>query len=293
MNSRRTRAIASAIGLMVVWGSTFAITKASVVEIPPLALSALRFLIAAAVLIPIVMARGGLANIPRPLPLGPLALMALTGVAIFHVGFNYALLYGSASQGAIVFALVPAAIALAAVTFLRERPSPRRIAGMVLSFAGVALVVAAGRGGAASPNPLLGALWMLLGVAAWAIYTVVAKRLAGMDQVVVIAGTSAIGAAMLIPAAIVELWNRPLPNPTPRGWLGALFLGVVASAIAFVVYSRILRELEASLVGVFMNLDPIVGVLVAVLFLGETLTPRQIIGGVIAVAGMWLSAAEG
>jgi drug/metabolite transporter (DMT)-like permease len=91
----------------------------------------------------------------------------------------------------------------------------------------------------------------------------------------------------------VELWNRPLPNPTPRGWLGALFLGVVASAIAFVVYSRILRELEASLVGVFMNLDPIVGVLVAVLFLGETLTPRQIIGGVIAVAGMWLSAAEG
>lgn len=291
--SRRTRAIASAIGLMVVWGSTFAITKAAVVEIPPVTLSALRFLIAAAVLIPIVLARGGLANIPRPLPLGSLALMALTGVAIFHVGFNYALLYGSASQGAIVFALVPAAIALAAVTLLKERPSRRRIAGMVLSFAGVALVVAAGSGGASSPNPLLGALCMVLAVAVWAIYTVVAKRLAGVDQIFVIAATSAIGAAMLIPPAIVELWNRPLPNPTLRGWLGAIFLGVVASAIAFVVYSRILEELEASLVGVFMNLDPIVGVLIAVLFLVETLSLRQILGGVIAVAGMWLSAAEG
>ena len=181
--SRRSLAIASAIGLIVVWGSTFAITTIAGEEIPPLTLSALRFVIAAAVLIPIVIARGGLASIPRPLPIGAIALMGLTGIAIFHACFHYALLYGSASQGAIVFALVPAAIALAAVIFLKERPSRRRIAGMVLSFAGVALVVAAGRGGAASPSPLLGAVWMLLGVVAWALYTVVAKRVAGVDQV--------------------------------------------------------------------------------------------------------------
>ena len=84
----------------------------------------------------------------------------------------------------------------------------------------------------------------------------------------------------------------PWPSPSLQGWLGTLFLGVVASALAFVVYSRALRELDASLVGAYLNLDPIVGVLTAVLFLGETLGAWQILGGVIALAGMWLASSR-
>jgi drug/metabolite transporter (DMT)-like permease len=55
------------------------------------------------------------------------------------------------------------------------------------------------------------------------------------------------------------------------------------------VYNLSLRNLDASEVGVWMNLVPIVGMLAAVLFLGETLNPWQIVGAVIALAGMWLS----
>ena len=114
---------------------------------------------------------------------------------------------------------------------------------------GVALVVATGESGSASPAPLLGAAFMLGAVAAWAAYTVLAKQLAGTDQVVVIACVSVIGMAMVLPAAAVELSLVPWPDPSLQGWLGTLFLGVVASALAFVVYSRALRELDASLVG--------------------------------------------
>jgi drug/metabolite transporter (DMT)-like permease len=74
-----------------------------------------------------------------------------------------------------------------------------------------------------------------------------------------------------------------------QGWLGTLFLGVVASAAVFVVYNRVLRELDASVVAPYLNLDPIVGVLTAAVFLGETLGAWQILGGVVALAGMWLA----
>ena len=290
--SRRSCALAGIVVVMIVWGSTFVVTKAAVHDIPPLTLTFLRFLIAATVLVPIAAARGGLRRLPQPLPLAALVLMGLTGVVIFHVGFTYAMVYGSAAQGAIVFALVPAAVVVAAVVGLKEAPSKRRIVGILLSVCGVALVVATGESGSASPAPVVGAAFMLGAVAAWAAYTVLAKRLAGTDQVVVIACVSVIGTAMALPAAAVELSLAPWPDPSLQGWLGTLFLGVVASALAFVVYSRALRELDASLVGAYLNLDPIVGVLTAVILLGETLGLWQMSGGVVALAGMWLASGE-
>jgi drug/metabolite transporter (DMT)-like permease len=290
--SRRTYALVSLILIMIVWGSTYVVTKAAVREIPPLTLAVLRYLIATAVLVPIAMARGGLMRLPRPLPVAPLVWMGLTGIAILTVGFNYGLVYGSASQGALVYALGPAAVAVAAVAGLGEALSTRRIAGILLSVAGAALVVASGEVDSAAPRPLLGAFCMLAGVVAWAYYTVIAKRLADADQVVVIAWVSIIGTAMLLPLAAGELLQSPTPRPTLGGWLGTLFLGAVGSAVAYVVYSRVLRELDASLVGTYFTLDPIVGVATAVVFLGEVLRGWQVVGGLIAILGMWLAASS-
>lgn len=278
---------------MIVWGSTFVVTKAAVRDIPPMTLAALRFLIAAGVLLPIAAARGGLSRLPRPVPLLSLTLMSLSGIVIFTVGFNVALAYGSAVQGALIFALVPAAVAIAAVIGLKEALSMRRIAGIALSVVGVALVVSAGERGGDAPQPLLGALVMLGAIVAWSVYTVLAKRLAAADQIVVIAGVSAIGVLILLPLAAFELQRSAWTTPSAQAWSGVLFLGLVASAAAYIVYSRVLQVLDASLVGVYSNLDPIVGVLMAVLFLGENLHLGQIVGGAIAFAGMWLATVEG
>src|SRR5262245_37868841 len=128
--SRRASALAVLIVLMIVWGSMFVITKAAVREVPPLTLAALRFFIAAIVLTPLAVLRGGL---PRPIPWTPLALMGLTGIALFTVAFNYALIYGSAMQGALIYALVPAAVSIAAVVFLGESLPRHRVLGIVLS----------------------------------------------------------------------------------------------------------------------------------------------------------------
>jgi drug/metabolite transporter (DMT)-like permease len=275
---------------MIVWGSTYVVTKATVREIPPLTLAVLRNLIAAGVLVPLAIGRGGLLGLPRPFPVRSLVTMGLTGIAILTVGFNYGLVFGSASQGALIYALGPAAVAIAAVLGLGERLSRRRIAGVLLSVVGAVLVVVSGETDRATPHPLIGALCMLAGVVAWAYYTVVAKRLAGADQIVVIAWVSLIGMAMLLPLAAMELLRNPLPQPTLAAWVGAVFLGALASAGAYVVYSRALRDLDASLVGAYFTLDPIIGVVTAVLFLGEVLRGGQVVGAIVAIVGMWLAA---
>jgi len=121
------------------------------------------------------------------------------------------------ASGAIAFALVPAAIVVAAVVGLKEAPSKRRSTGVLLSVCGVAIVVATGESGSASPAPLLGAAFMLGAVAAWAAYTVLAKQLAGTDQVVVIACVSVIGMAMVLPAAAVGAVSRPMAASLAAG----------------------------------------------------------------------------
>jgi drug/metabolite transporter (DMT)-like permease len=290
--TRRSWAIVTVLVLMVIWGSTFVVTKAAARDISPLTLAALRFLIATVVLMPVAMARGNWRSMPKPVPWLSLLGMALTGIATFTIAFNYALVYGSATQGALIYALLPAVVALAAVMFLNEKLSARRIAGIALSIVGVSLVVIAGEADSASPRPVIGALWMIGAVIAWAAYTVFAKRLAEADQVITIALVSLFGTVMLAPLAIVELSQTPWRAPSLQAWGGVLFLGVIASALAYIAYGRALRELDASLVGARINLDPIVGVITAVVFLSETLHGGQLVGGTIALTGMWLASTQ-
>jgi drug/metabolite transporter (DMT)-like permease len=293
MNRERTFGLLCLIAVMIVWGSTFVVTKTAAREIPPLTLATLRFVIASAILVPIALSRGGLRALVQPVPWRHLSLMALTGVAAFAITFNYALVYGAAAQGAIVYALVPAAIALAAVLFLKERVSRWRVLGMALSVIGVVIVAAGGDRSFDAPSPVLGAVWMFGAVIAWTSYTILAKRLAAADPIATIAVVSTLGAAMLLPIAAIELLTSPAAfQPTFAAWGGALFLGVFASALAYIAYGFALRVLDATVVGVYTNLNPIIGVAAAVLFLGEVLHASQIAGGLIAFAGMWLASRE-
>jgi drug/metabolite transporter (DMT)-like permease len=291
-SSRRSLAIVTVVVLMVIWGSTFVITKVVANDISPLMLAVLRFLTAAVVLIPVALVRGNWKSMPKPMPWLALLGMALTGIATFTIAFNFALVYASATQGALIYALLPAAVALAAVMFLHEKLERRRIAGIVLSIVGVGMVVLAGEVDRNSPRPVLGALWMIGAVIAWAAYTVFAKRLADADQVITIALVSLFGMLMIVPFAAMELAETPWRAPSLQAWAGVLFLGILASALAYIAYGWALRELDASLVGALINLDPIVGVMTAVMFLGETLHGGQIVGGVIALIGMWLASTE-
>ena len=287
--SGRVRSILLLLAAVLIWGSTYVVTKSGVEHIPPMRFALLRYCVASVLLIPLALVRGGLRRLPRPVPWGTLALMGLTGVALYYIAFNLALTYTTASQGALIQSSIPAVTALFAVVWLGERPSPRRIAGIALAVVGVLLVVAGGKpDGDAGRASVVGNLLLFGTVLTWSVYTMLAKRLAKADFIAVMAAVSVAGTLMLIPAALLEALATPAP-PIPRdGWVRIAYLGTFSSAVSYLFYNRALRDLDASQVGAFTNLAPVVGVASGALFLGETITPLALAGGALAVLGVWM-----
>lgn len=274
---------------MLIWGSTYVVTKAGLAELPPMLFALLRYVVASLLLVPLALLRGGLQRLPRPVPWATLSLMALTGVGLYYVGFNLALTYTTASQGALVQSSIPAVTALMAVMWLGERLSAQRMLGIGLAIAGVLLIVARTTPDASARAPLLGNLLMFGSVVVWGVYTVVAKRTADADPIAVTACVSVLGTLMLVPAALVEAARRPAPSIAAESWLRIVYLGALASAGCYLLYNRALRDLEASQVGAFVNLVPVIGVASGVALLGETITPLAVLGGALVLGGVWLS----
>jgi hypothetical protein len=95
---------------------------------------------------------------------------------------------------------------------------------------------------------------------------------------------------MLLPFATVELLQRPMPRPTLGAWLGALFLAAVVRHGLRVQSGAARAGCEPG--GCYFTLDPIVRVATAIVFLGEVLRGGQVVGGVMALVGMWLAASS-
>jgi drug/metabolite transporter (DMT)-like permease len=276
---------------MIIWGSTFVVTKGVIDQFPPFTLAFARVSIGALVLLPFAMARPRAAAGAR-LPWASIASMGLLGVALYYGLFNYSMRYTSASQGALVQSCIPAMTALVAVVWLRERASALRWFGIALSVAGV-LLVFSNVPDSGARAAMLGNTLMFLTVVCWGVYTSIAKRSAdGPDPVIVTTGIAVSGAVMLLPFAAAEIVSHGLPDVGFAAWLAVLYLGAGASGLAYLLYNSALQHMDASEVGAYTNLIPIVGVILGILVLDEPVSARAIAGGCIVLAGVWLTGRE-
>ena len=291
----RGRALSTVLLVLVMlfWGSTYVVTKTGLGELPPMLFALLRFSVASVCLLPLALVRGGVRALPRPRPWGTLTLMGLTGVGLYYVAFNLGMTFTNASQGSLVQSCIPVVTAVMAVVWLHEKVSRRRLLGIGLAIAGVLLIVTRSPPDGTARAPLAGNALMLVTVVSWGVYTMLAKRTAGLDSTVVVACITLIGTAMLVPAAMVEAAVRGgFPPISTASWLRIVYLGSLPSAGCFVLYSRALRDLDASQVGNFINLVPLVGVVSGVVVLGETVTSLALLGGAMVLAGVWLSSRD-
>jgi drug/metabolite transporter (DMT)-like permease len=271
---------------MTVWGSTFMVTKGLIDLWPPFTLALVRVGIGTLVLMPVAMARH---QRGARLPWGAIWIMGLLGVTLYYLTFNLAMVHISASQGALVQASIPAMTALVAVVWLRERANALRWLGIALSVGGV-LIVFSGSGGADSgQSTLFGNFLMFASVVCWAVYTALAKRAASFEPMVITVCVMGTGTLLLLPFSAYEIMNTGLQPLPLKGWIGVLYLGCVASGLAYALYNASLRHLDASAVGVYTNLIPVVGVLTGIVFLGEPMSLRAILGGTIVMLGVWIT----
>lgn len=280
-----TRSMLLLVLTMTVWGSTFVVTKGLIELWPPFTLAFARVGIGTLALLPLAVARHQRGT---RLPWGTIWLMGLLGVMLYYLTFNLAMVHISASQGALVQASIPAMTALVAVVWLRERATAMRWLGIALSIGGV-LIVVSGSAAAPGESTLLGNFLMFASVVCWALYTALAKRAANFEPLVITVCVMGTGALLLSPFSAYEIMSRGLQPLPLNGWLGVLYLGAVASGLAYVLYNSSLRHLDASEVGVYTNLIPVVGVLTGIVFLGEPLSLRAIIGGAVVMLGVWIT----
>jgi drug/metabolite transporter (DMT)-like permease len=292
MKGKQTRAILWLVFIMLVWGSSYAVTKSVVNVLPPGCFSLVRFGIALICLLPVYLSeRKSLKT--RQLKPGDywwLLLMGVTGVAFYYVFFNYSLLYTSASSGALIQGLIPICIALAGVLFLKERLSGLQTLGIALSFAGVILVGLIGANDQDHQSSLTGNLFMVISVLCWTAYTLISRKLSHLKPLVITFWSGCMGTILLVPISIYEFIHLSQPIQIDvNQWFALIYLGAISSALCYLLYNQAIEQLPAAVVGNFLNLDILIGVLIAVFFLHEQINVSQIIGGLLILSGLVLS----
>ncbi len=291
--NRRWRAILILIGVMTLWGSVFVMTKDVIDAVPPLTLAFMRVAIGFLVLLPFALGRLRRQPSPRPpLPWRDMLTMGVIGVAFYYAVFNFGLFYTSASQGALVQSSIPAMTALVAMLWLGEPATRSRLTGIALSVVGVLVIFSGSPADRSAASPMLGNLLVFASVIAWGIYTSCAKRCAHVDAMILTAGVIGVGGVLLLPCAAIELGGQPLPVLSGIEWIEVVLLGAGASGVAYMLYNLALQDIDASQAGVFANLIPVVGVASGIIVLGDPISVRAIIGGLVVIAGVWITGAE-
>jgi len=280
--------VGSVVGAVSIWSTSFVATKVAFAEIPPLTVGALRFLLAACLLVAVAAASGVLRG-PGAADAGRLALGGLLGVTLFFSLENYGLMLANASDAALLVASYPAITLLLEAAIFRSRVPALRLSGAILAMTGVYLVVSAGAaaGGGPGSERLLGDLILVAAGVVWAFYNFVTRSVVNRyPMLTVLSYQTAVGAAAFVPLALLEAGQWRMPSA--GSLLIVAYLGVFCSLLAFFLYARGLKGLDAGSAVGLLNLVPVFGVALAVIVLGEPLGPWQVLGGLVVIVGVML-----
>jgi drug/metabolite transporter (DMT)-like permease len=276
---------------MLSWSGNMIVGRALAGTVPPLGLSLMRWSIAFAVVLPFV----GVELVAKRAILlrhwRILLLLGLLGVTICNSLSYVGLQWTTALNGALVNSAGPMLTLLAAFVFNRERATPWQLAGILLSLAGVLVIVLRG-----DPAALVhlsinrGDMALLLGVATWSIYTVLLhRRPPELSPVALLAVLFGVGAVTLLPLHLAESWGgRALPA-TPEAILGYLYVGIFPAVIAFFGWNRGVAVIGANRASLFSHLIPLFSVGLAYVFLGERIAGFHIAGGALIFLGIFLA----
>ncbi|MGM0401700.1 MAG: DMT family transporter [Chloroflexota bacterium] len=285
--SARWQGVLAVSAVMVIFGTTFVATEIVLEEMGPLTLAFARFLIALIVFAPFLRHRkDGKTSTWR------VACMGLLSVTLFFSLQNWGLLYTTSANAAIILSAIPALTAIVSRFTLGEPLTLWRGLGILLSMAGVAVVVTGDSlMGVVSPSDtLLGDLLILGAAACWALYTVLGRQVVRRwAPSAVTAHTIAWGTLFLVPLGAGEVFWQGIAWPTPRAWIMLSFLALVASGLAFFLYLFALTRLEAGEASVYVNLSPVVTLIAARLVLGDPIRWLQILGAALVLAGVYLT----
>ena len=277
--------------LATIWSSSFTAIKFAVPTMPPLTLVAVRTLIAVAVLVPIMAVQGG--RLPRDSKSWTIGFaLGVFGISLpfFLIGWGEQRV--SSGLAAILIGIMPLATMVLAHFFNEgDRFTMAKFAGIVLGFTGIVVLI--------GPEALKGlggdAIYQLAvagGALCYAINAVLTRNLPsggggrgdsriGRGIMVLLCGT-----AIAVPLALAIDGPDAILRADTNAWLGAVYLGVLPTGLATLIYFRLVEVRGASFFSFVNYLNPVFGVVLGALILGEVLSPEAIAALVLILAGV-------
>jgi drug/metabolite transporter (DMT)-like permease len=269
----------------LLWAANFTAAKIGTAQLDPFFIAGVRILATAAVYF--LMLPPEQRRIERK-DLGLILPLSLTGIATNHLCFAAGIQITTPSHSAIIHALIPVFVAVAAWFLIRERLSGLGIAGMLLAVAG-ALVVVLGASREEMRKSIWGDVLTTIGITAFTFYTVFGRRaIERMGSLRVVTLGFLFAVPVMVPflawGAIRTDWSRV----TWQGWAALAYMFVGANLIAYRCHIYALSHLTAGRVAAFTTLQPAIGISIAVAADQDTLSSTLVAGSVLALGGVVL-----
>ena len=288
----RTLDLLSWAGIWLVWGSTFPVIRWAIDGIPPLLMCGLRLFAAGLVLLAWARLRGD--SWPRGREWGNAALVGILLPGLGNTAVTIGVAHLPAGLVALLVATIPLWMGLlSAVGPFAEPPGRQAAIGLALGFAGIAMLI--GPGLFAGHADRFEPVWMLVPIAgslswAWGSLWSRRARLPSSPFTSTGVGLTAAGLGLLVAAAArgdVAGWH-PAEVGWPA-WTALAYLSVFGSVLAFTGYLRLLGRHAPSKVATYAFVNPVVAMLLAFLFMGETLSGRTLAAGAVVLLAVWIT----
>lgn len=275
------------LGMALIWGVNFSVVKYGTEVVPALAFNGARMLLASLALGALAWTR--LRWLARA-DVRMLLLLGVLGNGVYQLLFVLGIERTRAGNAALMLAATPAFIAL--IGWLRgvERPSWRTLVGIVLSIAGIGIIVFSTAQAPSAGASLLGDLLVLAGCLSWALYTVLLKPYSHRIDGIALSAVTMFGGLVVLLAVAAPSMVRTSWTALPAGGWGAIvYSGLLALVVAYLFWYRGLRTLGPTRTAMYGNLQPVIALLVAWLTLGERPLPAQGVGAAAILAGLLLT----
>ncbi|MEN8228703.1 MAG: DMT family transporter [Bacteroidota bacterium] len=292
MGKSRAGVYLSVILAMIFWGFTFVAYKIANESFRPITIVFLRLFVSIFFLFGFAILLKRLKKI-RTKDQKWFLLMALFEPFFYFLGEAYGLTMVTATVGAVIISTIPLLIPFAAYLLYREKLTLLNRIGLVVSFAGVLMVILAkSQGMAAQPK---GILLMFVAVISAVGYTMLVKKLVDdYNPITITAYQSFYGLLMFIPLfLILELPVLDIKAASASSQLAVIFMGVFGSGICFILLTIGVRELGAAKANVFVNLIPVVTAIVSYFLLKESMPLLKILGILVVIGGLLMSQLSG
>lgn len=282
------RKLGAMLLLAVMWGLSIPITKVGLETIPPLTLTAMRFLVAVPLLF-LISAR----KLWLPMKAVPhIVGLGIMGILFGNVAQSFGVKGTSASVATILSATIPLFVVVFAALRLKQPVTGRQWLGLLAAFSGIALVALEGRPamGGVGQNSLAGVFWMLVSAVAIAAYYIWSAVLtAQYGTLPVVTWNSLVGLVVMIPISGWELSHMPVAFSQESIW-ATIYLGAMVSVAGLLLWLYLLRVLPARVAASVQYLQPIIGIGASAIVFGDALGPAFVAGVVLILGGLGLAA---